>query len=372
MVPSADQNPLLRFWHWWSFNCENYGQVQVRGSKGWENLSQQFTGVGNNWTVSPGLSLTPYAGQTVQLGFYFYSDNSPLSGCGPGADVGPGWYIDDVFVKKGNLFIAPIADKATAEINCLTFSVNVTGNDANSILSFRMGAGAPEGARIDPSTGVFTWCPAECQGPDRFTIPIYVVDYGNSEANDLGFVTVTVNEVNESPWLLPGGGAAYVGQTNVIALCSGDQDCPANPLTYSLLGAAPTGAGLDANTGVLTWAPTADQVGTYDLLVRLCEGGSPNYCVTNTLTVAVTAHLPYRLEVDPLPNGDLQFTIVDGRTDVEYELERTSEVCECPCQPVWEPLLRVAPETMPYSFAYPNAMLDPVETWFFRLKEVSE
>ena len=371
VVPSADQQPRLRFWHWWSFWCDDYGQVQVKGTNGWQNLSQQLAGGGGGWALSPDLSLASYAGQTVRLGFYFYSHNNPLNVCNGGnPDVSTGWYVDDIFLVRGNITIVPIADKTVAETNCLTFPVSVVGGNADSIFSFSLGAGAPAGAQIDPETGVFHWCPSECQGPGTYVIPVYVVDYGNNEANDLGFVRITVNEVNEPPWLLPATGTAYVGQTNYFPLCSGDLDCPRNPLTYSLFAPVPSGATIDPGTGVIRWVPTLAQIGSNTFKVKLCDGGTPNYCVTNTVKVGVTAYAPYSLEVTALSNGDLGFTIHNGQTNVDYALQQTSSLCECPCQSAWQDVGRVSPSTVPYTFVYPRSVFGNVEHLYFRLNQV--
>ena len=39
-MPTADQNPRLRFWHWYSFNGgPDYGEVRIQvGTNGWQTL----------------------------------------------------------------------------------------------------------------------------------------------------------------------------------------------------------------------------------------------------------------------------------------------------------------------------------------------
>jgi hypothetical protein len=312
------------------------------------------------------VDLSAYAAKTIRVAFHFVDDGGDTGYPNYSPTVAAGWSIDDVFVKRENLAITAISDKTVAETNCLTFPVSVVGTTPDSSLSFSLDDGAPAGAMIDPETGVFTWCPSECQGSGTYVIPIYVVDFGNNEANDLGFVRVTVTEVNEPPWLMPASGAAYVGQTNYFTLCSGDPDCPANPLSYSLLGTVPTGLTIDSATGVLRWAPTAGQVGTYTNKVGLCDGGSPDYCVTNTFTVTVTTNAPYFLDVQHVGGGTFQFCILGGQTNVDYVLQQTETLCQCPCQPVWQDVLRVSPTTAPFCFqqSFTNTTL------FFRLNQV--
>ena len=96
-VPDADENPRLRFWHWFSFSSSDYGivQVKVTGTSEWINIpSAQYTGAsGNIWSYTY-FPLTDYAGSTIQIAFYFYSHNDYGS-----VDVSSGWYIDDVVVE---------------------------------------------------------------------------------------------------------------------------------------------------------------------------------------------------------------------------------------------------------------------------------
>jgi hypothetical protein len=97
-VPSASENPVLRFWHWYNFNIEDMGQVQVRvvgDTTGWQTLETYSGYVGDTaWTSVSWIELTDVAGQRVQLSFYFYSYNSY-----GGADVASGWYIDEVIIE---------------------------------------------------------------------------------------------------------------------------------------------------------------------------------------------------------------------------------------------------------------------------------
>jgi len=110
-IPAADQNPRLRFWHWWSFSLDDYGQVQISTNNGvsWIALSPKYgEGLPGNDYDSSGrwtrawLDLTPYAGQTVLLGLYFYSNND---GSSSSVDVAPGWYVDEIDIESG-----PLAD----------------------------------------------------------------------------------------------------------------------------------------------------------------------------------------------------------------------------------------------------------------------
>lgn len=92
--------------------------------------------------------------------------------------------------------------------------------------------------------------------------------------------------------------------------------------------------------------------------------------MTNTLAVAVTTHAPYRLDAEALASGDVQLTIIDGRTDTCYDLLRTATLCECPCQCLWYPVLRVCLDATPFSFTVSPTELSLASSLYFRLEEV--
>ena len=69
VVPTADQHPRLRFWHWWSFNTyfgsPDFGQVQVSTDNGatWKPLSPKYNSdSGGQWTRAT-LDLRAYPGR---------------------------------------------------------------------------------------------------------------------------------------------------------------------------------------------------------------------------------------------------------------------------------------------------------------------
>ena len=107
-VPAA--NPRLRFWHWWSFNCYDYGQVQISTNNGssWVVLSPNYGSASGNydssgkWTQT-WLDLTPYAGKTVRIGFFFQSASGFSCDGSSSVEVAPGWYVDEVVVESGSL-----------------------------------------------------------------------------------------------------------------------------------------------------------------------------------------------------------------------------------------------------------------------------
>jgi len=94
-VPSADQYPRLRFWHWFNFdNALGYVEVSADGGATWTQLSPTYLNLngGGVWT-RPDLDLSAYAGRNLRIAFHF------TSGCCTGN--GLGWFVDDVAVVTG-------------------------------------------------------------------------------------------------------------------------------------------------------------------------------------------------------------------------------------------------------------------------------
>ena len=149
--------------------------------------------------------------------------------------------------------------------------------------------GAPEGAAINPSTGVFGWTPSEVQGAGVYTFTVRVND---GTVNTDQTVIITVNEVNTAPTLavLPNQ-VVSAGAVVVFTAVGTDADTglgALNTLTYSLVG-APTGASIDPNTGAFSWATTpADAPGTYTFAVNVSDG---SLLAQQSVTISVNSVL---------------------------------------------------------------------------------
>ena len=101
IVPSAEQNPRLRLWHWYAFNSGDSGTIQVRiGNGAWTNLASFTSTSGGVWS-QPAVSLAAYAGRTVDLGFLFQSSNVYHGGGEGNVEIGPGWYLDELRIETG-------------------------------------------------------------------------------------------------------------------------------------------------------------------------------------------------------------------------------------------------------------------------------
>ncbi len=98
-IPAVDQNPRLRFGHWYSFSSGDQGTVEIKvvGSNTWSAISSSYTITGSGAWTRPSLDLSAYAGKTVQVAFHFVAtDADPFN-----ADESTGWYVDDVALVTG-------------------------------------------------------------------------------------------------------------------------------------------------------------------------------------------------------------------------------------------------------------------------------
>jgi hypothetical protein len=163
IVPAS--SPSLRFWHWFSFGGSangdggSYGQVYIRaGTNAWQPLPDaKYTGQSGTWT-EPYFDLTPYAGQTAQLDFYFHS----------AAAVALGWYVDDIQ-------ISPIPPLPTNPLTVTANSANRFYGDPNPAFTATY-SGFVNGDTTNVLSGGpgFT-CPATNCSPVG-TYPIYVTN----------------------------------------------------------------------------------------------------------------------------------------------------------------------------------------------------
>ncbi len=165
----------------------------------------------------------------------------------------------------------------------LNFTASATDADLPPATLFYSLVNAPTGASINPTSGVFSWTPAENQGPGTFNFSVRVSD-GYLTADQP--VSVTVSEVNVAPVLEAiTSPTVNEGSPVTFTATATDADLPANTLTYSLVG-APAGAAINSANGNFTWTPSEAQgPGTFNFSVRVSDGS-----LTHQLPVSITVN----------------------------------------------------------------------------------
>ena len=147
-----------------------------------------------------------------------------------------------------------IAESATPHVHRVA-----NDPDSGDVLTFSLDAGAPTGAAIT-SAGVFSWTPAEAQGPLMHSVAIRVSDNGTPVESDVEVVSIQVSEVNSAPTLATiGNKTVKEGDTLTFTASASDADLPQNTLTFSLAPGAPAGATIDPATGAFSWKPSNKQ-----------------------------------------------------------------------------------------------------------------
>ncbi|MDA1274719.1 MAG: immunoglobulin domain-containing protein [Verrucomicrobia bacterium] len=198
----------------------------------------------------------------------------------------------NVVVREVNLppSIAPIPDQTVNEVELLTVAVRASDPDLPpNVFQFALGANAPAGAAINPATGVFTWTPTRAQGPSTNVIAITVSDGGTPNLSTNATFRVVVNEINSPPVLAAIANQRVDEGTPLTFTAAGtDLDLPPQTLQYSLGVGAPSGASINAATGVFTWTPTEVQGPSTNVVsVRVTDSGTPIGRASQEVTIVV-------------------------------------------------------------------------------------
>ena len=181
--------------------------------------------------------------------------------------------------------LAAIGNKTATVGQALTFTATATDPDAGQTKTFSL-TGAPTSAAINATSGAFTWTPAAA---GSYTFTVRVTDNGSPVLYDEETITVTVSEAtltNNAPVLTAiGNKTATVGQVLTFTATATDPDTDQTQ-TFSLTG-APSGAAIDASSGVFTWTPST--TGSFTFTIRVTDNGSPALFDEETITVTVAA-----------------------------------------------------------------------------------
>jgi hypothetical protein len=184
-----------------------------------------------------------------------------------------------------------IGSQTGPEGSAITFDANATdSDDPAQTLIFSLDPGAPSGATINSSTGVFNWIPGETAGGTVPSVTVRVTDNGTPAASDFETITITVSEANTDPVLtLIGSQTGPEGSAITFDANATDSDDPAQTLTFSLGAGAPAGASIVPSTGVFTWTPTEAQgPGVYPVTVVVTDNGAPPAADSQVVNITIS------------------------------------------------------------------------------------
>ena len=186
--------------------------------------------------------------------------------------------------------LGTLTNLTVPELTPAGFAATATDADGDA-LTFTL-VGAPAGAQIGGSSGVFAWIPSEAQGPGTYTFSVRVTD--TASLFDVRPITITVTEVNAAPTLTLPALPAHIaaGAPFGFTATASDPDLPANTLAFSLSG-APAGASIGFANGAFAWTPSAAQAGlTYTFSVVVTDNGTPPLAAQQSVTITVDAAAP--------------------------------------------------------------------------------
>ena len=185
--------------------------------------------------------------------------------------------------------VPAIADQTIDEEAELRLTVMASDPNEGQTLTFSFGPGAPAGAGIDASTGLFTWTPGEAQGPGSYLVTIRVADDGSPKLTRSQRFTIHVKDVNTAPVLAPIDDVTiHEEEPLFFAVAASDKDLPAQALRFSLDPGAPAGAAIDPVTGAFGWTPTEAQgPGIYSVTIRVTDDSLPILSDAKAVTIAV-------------------------------------------------------------------------------------
>jgi hypothetical protein len=178
--------------------------------------------------------------------------------------------------------LAPIGPQMVAEGSELSIQLNAT--DANDDALTYSANPLPAGATLSAG-GLFRWTPsplaAGCGGTRNYSVLFRAVDPGGAAASESVTISVTDLPTNSSPVLVdPADRSLETGDLLQSQLQAVDAD--GDTVTYTSPN-LPAGASISP-TGLLTWTPTATQVGSYDVTLQATD-------CTNRTSAAQTLHI---------------------------------------------------------------------------------
>jgi VCBS repeat-containing protein len=210
-------------------------------------------------------------------------------------------------VASVTLTVRPINDVPTVADRSLTTDEDVsivagaaTGLLAGAadrdgdLLTVVLVSGPTRGSLSVGADGSFVYTPsANVFGLDTFT---YRVSDGVSQSA-LATVRLTVTSVPDAPVVaaIPNQ-TASVGQRIELLATATDGDGPTERLTFDFEGGVPSGASIDATTGLFSWTPNEwDAMARFWITIRATDSGSPALSGTQSFAVDV-------LEVNRAPS----------------------------------------------------------------------
>lgn len=212
-----------------------------------------------------------------------------------------------------------VANQTVLENQLLTFTISGSDPDVEDTGKLVFTAGnLPEGATFDAATQTFSWMPSFEQSGEFPNVSFTITD--PSGLSDSKSIVISSNHVNRPPQILAVDAQTIAEDAALtVQLSASDPDQEdSGKLVFSAEG-LPTGATLDAQSGLLNWTPTYDQSGEYPVTFIISDGEF-NERTATTITVNHVNRSPsldavVAQSVDE--SAELRFTVSGNDNDTE-------------------------------------------------------
>ena len=196
------------------------------------------------------------------------------------------------------------------------YRVRVTDPDIYDLMSFSLEA-APEGMKVNASSGLITWIPALNQIGEH-NVTVRVTDRGGVSDTQSFTVTNTYAGANEPPAFISTSSTTTVleGEQftyNADAIDPDNEAIPgSDPISFSLA-TYPTGMAIDGYSGIVSWTPAVGQAGNYPVSIRVSD--SRGASVTQDFTLVVEQRPPNIIpEITSVP-------VFSAKSGYEYQYQ---------------------------------------------------
>jgi hypothetical protein len=170
---------------------------------------------------------------------------------------------------------------------------------------------------------------------------------------------VAMGPANAAPTLAPiGNRSINAGFALAITNVATDANLPWQTLTFNLL-AAPPGAVITTNTGIVSWRPTLAQAGAaYPVSVRVADNGTPSLAATQSFNVTVIPVAAPQLSAVGIVGGQFGFQI-SGDPGPDYSIQSSTNLSD------WSTIFTTNAPALPFNYVDNDFLLEPLR--FYRV-----
>lgn len=234
----------------------------------------------------------------------------------------------------------------------LLYTYQVTAHDLdNDSLSYSL-LGQPAAMTIDQGTGLINWTPGSDDGGNH-SITV-TVDDGNGGTDEQIYTLLVAEDWSATPPMItsvPELTSIVAGSTFSYQVLGEDADN--DELQYLML-EGPEGMGL-SSTGLLTWTPTAEQMGSHSVWLRILDGddmfSSQSFelrvvaymdadldSVANTSDNCPTRYNPDQADTDSDGFGDAcdNCSQISNVEQLDSDNDGLGDVCEVSCTSAYD------------------------------------